>query len=202
MSDAFHALSIAEVLPDVFRWSAFSPAHKVELTSHAVKVGTELTVFDPIPLSEAGFAMLGSKGHISAIVLTNENHERDAARWSELCKAPIWAAEDAVLSLKGVGRFTRSQSSWQGWNLVSLEGGAGGETALRHPTRPLVVVGDAVVNLDGRTLELLPEKYCRNQALLKRSLATLVTKPIETLLMAHGNPLSPEASEKLKPLIA
>ena len=77
------AESIQRILPGVFRWEIFSAEHKVELCSHAVVVSGRLICFDPVPLADEPFDELSRQGVPSAIVLTNENHERDCAHWRE-----------------------------------------------------------------------------------------------------------------------
>jgi hypothetical protein len=50
------------------------------------------------------------------------------------------------------------------------------------------VVGDALVNLPGRGLEILPDKYCTNPTQLRRSLRHLPMADL--VLTAHGAPFT------------
>lgn len=193
------ATELHQVLPGVFRWAAFSPAHKVALASHAVVSEGRLFLFDPIPLADPAPAALLAVAPVAAIVLTNENHERAADRWRRLSGAPVWAASDAGLELPEIRRLP--PGSWEGWRLHDLAGGAGGEIALRSPALDLVVAGDALVNLPGRGLEVLPAKYCRDQAALRVRLRSLASEPFGRLLVAHGEPLLQRASERVKALL-
>jgi len=59
------------------------------------------------------------------------------------------------------------------------------------------VLGDAVVNLKGRGLELLPDKYCTDPKRLRESLRVVVAGGWERMLMAHGEPLGSEAARRL-----
>ena len=190
---------LEEILPGVFQWSGYSPKHKVELTSHAVMLGGKLFCFDPIALAHDAMQRLTERGRPTAIILTSDNHERDALLWSETWQVPIWASREALLLLPGVKRFPLGVHEWNGWRLHQLEGGAGGETAFRAGS--LVVMGDPVVNLPDHTLELLPPKYCRSQGELRRSLAKLVGEPFENLFVAHGASILGGASEKIAALL-
>jgi len=212
------ATTVAEILPGVFRWAAFSPHHKVELAAHAVAVDGALVVFDPIPLVDAAMSRLlcGPEARTfesvapnvqpsppasetlaggpecppprpCRIILTNENHERDAARWRQILKAPVWSAADPSGGLP------------QGWEALPLPGGAPGETACFHAPLSLMVFGDAVVNLPERGLELLPAKYCTDPAELRRSLGRLPR--FERALFAHGQPLLAAASGRIAALL-
>ncbi len=197
MSSLPTASNIAEVLPGVFRWEAYSPAHKVELTSHAIVRDGRLFIFDPIPLADADRKSLLEQGKPAAIILTNANHERAALEWQQSLQVPICASSSAKLELPAVERISPTQTEWQGWRLHHLAGGAGGEIAFRWPERSLVLLGDAVVNLPTRRLELLPYKYCENPAALRTSLRALGAEPFSNLLMAHGVPLTGDASTRL-----
>jgi hypothetical protein len=201
MSQPAVAKSVEEIQPGLFRWNAFSPEHKVELTSHAVLEKGRLFYFDPFPLVEKAFQELARKGAPTAIILTNENHERDTLVWRERLKIPVWAAAEASLEMNEVRRFAPDQTEWETFVLHSLAGGAGGEMAFRVRSRSLVVFGDAVVNLPSRQLELLPEKYCRDAGALRGNLKKLLREPFEQMVMAHGEPIRQGAFEKLGQLV-
>lgn len=192
---------ISEILSGVHRWSAFSPEHKVELTSHSVRDGRSLLVFDPIPLTAEVSDWFPKPCAPDAVVLTNENHERDATAWRERYPLAIWAAPEALLSLSGTRRWDPARSPFLGWEIVPLPGGAGGETVWFHAEKSLVVFGDAVVNLPGRGLEVLPAKYCRDQPMLRASLRNLVQRPFENAVFAHGDPLLGEASSLIAAML-
>lgn len=199
------ASSVETVLPGVLRWSAYSPAHKVELTSHAVAIesGTGL-VFDPIPLIAEIWDWFPPAGPPLGIVLTNDNHERDTAAWRALFPVPVWAPPEFTAAPAGLQKWNTGPdpgSPYQGWNIVPLPGGAPGESAWYCAARSLVVFGDAVVNLEGRTLELLPDKYCTDPARLRQSLRALVEREFDHALFAHGNALIGSASRRIAALL-
>jgi hypothetical protein len=201
MSKGIIAESMQEIVPGLFRWEAFSPEHKVELASHAVVLGGRVFCFDPIGLAEEPFQRLSRLGRPAAIVLTNENHERDCLAWRERWRVPIWAAVDAALTIPDVRRFDVQHVEWEGFYLHPLTGGGCGELAFRLRNQSLVLFGDAVVNLPARGLELLPAKYCRDQTRLRQNLALLLAEPFERMVMAHGNPILGKASQKLVPFL-
>jgi hypothetical protein len=188
------AQTVHRVLPHVRRWSAYSPAHRVELTSHAVQTAQGWWIFDPIPLESPPF----SPGEIAGILLTNDNHERDCAAWATLYGVDCWAAAEAVDLPAWVRRWNRP-GPFLGWQWIPLPGGAPGETAFHDPDRSLLILGDAVVNLPGRLLEILPDKYCRDPRQLRESLRLLPA--VETALVAHGEPLLKDAGRRLQGLL-
>lgn len=201
MSESVTAGAIESVLPGVFRWEAYSPHHKVNLTSHAVVMAERVFIFDPIRLAEEPLKELLTKGRITAIVLTSGNHERDCLWWREQTGAPIWAAAGAGLNLTGARYFDSRQREWEGWQVHSLGGGGAGELAFRWREQSLIVIGDAVVNLPDRTLELLPDKYCSNPNQLRENLKALVCEPFAVMVMAHGEAVMSEASKRVETLL-
>ncbi|HTI72146.1 MAG TPA: hypothetical protein VMF06_19375 [Candidatus Limnocylindria bacterium] len=191
------------IAPGIHRWSAFSPGHKVELSSHSVLHAGVLFVFDPIPISPEILDWFPTPVAPSAIILTNQNHPRAAREWQERFDCPIWGPGGAIVETSQVRRFDVDPWPWNDWEICPLPGGAPGETVVYLSARKLAVFGDAVVNLAGRKLELLPDKYCESPVALRDSLRHfLEARPVEIALFAHGEPILFQAQERLKALIS
>jgi glyoxylase-like metal-dependent hydrolase (beta-lactamase superfamily II) len=196
------AENFEEVAPGVFRWEAFSPEHRVELTSHAVLLENGLFCFDPIPLAASKMIALAARGAPTAIVLTNGNHERACRRWRDLWQVPVWVPEGTGFDDPGYRELPSGRPFWLGqWELHPLGGGARAETAFYCPGLSLMVVGDAIVNLPYRGLELLPAKYCVNRSLLEGNLRKASELSFDRLCMAHGQTMVRGASEAVRKLL-
>jgi len=191
------ASGFEEVLPGVLRWSAFSPHHKVELTSNLVRAGAEWFLFDPIPLDDAARERLLRIAPVSAIVLTNANHERDSAEWRERTGATVFAPRGTLVEIPQAEPLPDGRVPWRGWELLPLDGGALGETAFRLCERPLVVFGDAMFHLPEYGLDVLPAKYCLDNGRLREQLRALCAEAFDTALFAHGTPLPHAASQQI-----
>ena len=190
------------IAPGIYRWSAYSPEHRVELTSHSVYHAGVMLVFDPIPVSPEVLDWFPTPVAPSAIVLTNGNHPRSAREWQERFACPVWGPRGATVDTVAVRPLDRDKWPWSDWQIHPLTGGGPGETAFYLPPRKLAVFGDAVVNLPGRPLELLPDKYCTSARTLRESLAQLIDRAeIETALFAHGNPILQSAGELIQCLL-
>lgn len=196
------ATHAAEFAPGLFSWRAFSPEHKCELTSTAVVADGRLFIFDPIPLAMPALAELLHRARPAAIVLTNANHERDAACWHAQTGASIWASADALLEMPAVRRFDPAARIWQGWGIHPLPGGAPGEIALRRRELSLVVLGDAVFDLPQHGFGVLPGRYCVDRAMLLAALRGLTGDPFERAVLAHGGPLLEGASRRIAGLLS
>ena len=101
----------------------------------------------------------------------------------------------------GAREYGADEAPVEGWTAVPLTGGGPGETAFRVRALDLVVFGDAVVNLAGRGLELLPDKYCADPAALRAALRRLVGVPFSRAVFAHGTALAGGASVRIAALL-
>ena len=194
------AEELVEVLPGVFRWSVYSPVHKVELTSHARLRGDSLLVFDPISLRPNLREYLTGKVRHVRVFLTSENHERDADEW-RVPGGSVSARCSAGFDRARVDPLAEEVREWHGLEVIPLAGGPAGESVIYERGCRLAFVGDAIVNLPARGLELLPAKYCHDQSVLQQSIQQLVEAEIDHLFPAHGKPVGPEASSRLAELL-
>ena len=63
------------------------------------------------------------------------------------------------------------------------------ETGFFHNLTGSLVMGDALVNLAPHGLILLPDKYCTDPLILKKSLGKLLDLPVRRIFFAHGHPI-------------
>ncbi len=191
----------------LFCWQAYDPASKVDLHASAVAVDGQLYFVDPILLAEEALAELTADATPAGIVLTNANHARAAETFRRrfgvpVCVHPaaaatIGLASEAMLDAGGGPAFDGA------FEAIPLPGAALGEIALyRADDGGLMIVGDAIINLPSPGFGVLPEKYCADPKLLRRSLATLLERPFARMLFAHGEPIVAKARTRLATLLA
>lgn len=192
------AAELHRVTPALFYWQAYEPAVKCDLSSVAVATAEGLILIDPIALAEPSEL----PAEPAAILLTNANHERAAMWWRERCGARIFAPAIALDGLDIVPDRILEEGDLApgGFRVVSIEGGAPGETA--YVGNGLVCVGDALIHLDSHGFDLLPPKYCTNPQMLPRSLRKLLSCDFDILTFAHGKPLTHQPRERLADLLA
>jgi len=195
------AFQLVQPLPGVRQWATYSPSHRVELTSHAVGTPAGWWIFDPIPLAPAGVEQLLREQPACGILLTNQNHARAAVAWRHRGDCQIFSPDPAGCPVPDVAPLASANLVATGAETVSLEGGAPAEMAVFFPAISLVVFGDAVVHLPGRSLEILPDRYCTDPARLRRELAKLLARPFDHALFAHGHPLTGDARRRIKALL-
>jgi len=189
-------------LPGVRRWHAYNAAIRVEWACHALQTSDGSWVLvDPIAGPEDLGWNASERPGVSAVVATNGNHERAALEWERETRVRLCAAPGSGLDSPAWHRLPLGPGWQDDWVVEDLTGGGPGEVALRIPGMDLVVFGDAVVNLAGRSLELLPDRYCTDPARLRESIRRLVDAPFGRAVFAHGDPIEDGASRRIGSLL-
>lgn len=187
--------------PALAVWHAYDPKVKAELFSTALAFSGEVTIIDPIALPVESREELELLGRVSAIVITNANHLRDAAAFAHSYSAPIFAPAELKPDLPH--RHALDETICPGdLQVIRIDGTAPGEFALYHPDDGgTLIIGDALINFDPHGFTLLPAKYCTNQKKMIRSLRQLLDFQFQRILFAHGNPVTTRAHERLAALL-
>ena len=199
--------SIREISAGVWIWHAYDESVRTTLFSTAVAAEFGLVIIDPIDLVQDAFHQLSKHTPAAAIVLTNGNHSRAAARFRERFGAPVFAHADAVGELTtfvdGVLRPSRPVAG--SLEVIELPGAGLGEIALLHRRSQDISqlhLGDAVINIDSTGLSPLPAKYCSDADLLGQSLKLLPSAGLNLVTFAHGEPLLNEDAARLAALLS
>lgn len=179
------AEDLEPVAEGLFLWRAYDPSIKTELFSTGLVTPSGTYLIDPIPLAPDSGALLTK---VAGVVLTNENHERSAARFADQFQVPIHPNSHEA--------FPPDLTA------IPIEGAAPGEIAI-HTTVAggAMIIGDALVNFDPYGFTFLPAKYCTDHKLMRRSLAKLLDYPFERMLFAHGTPIQSRAKARLEALL-
>lgn len=188
------------VTPNLCVWSAYSPEVKCDLCSSAYVHQGSLVLIDPVKLGDEAWNDLLKLGEPRAIVLTNGNHLRDTAHFRALAKVPVVAGVEARRELgKEVDVVLFGTEVIHGLAPIGIPGAGAGETAFLGEGG-ILFIGDAVINQGGE-LSLLPEKYCTDAKQSRESLKKLLTLSFETIVFAHGLPITQNAKERLTQVI-
>lgn len=188
-------------------WQAYDETSRVDLTSSALLLGDTWLLVDPIPLAPVAFDRLVDEmgaARCGGVVLTSANHGRSAGWFAERLSAPVHAHPDVA----GEGdlaidvKLTPGKPFFETLEVIPLPGAAQGEIALYWPgLGGLWIIGDALIHLDATGLVFLPERYCSDRALLRRSARALLERPCKTVAFAHGRALTNDAFHRLATLI-
>jgi hypothetical protein len=197
------APEIEPVSPGISIWRCYDRSVKADLFSTALETTSGTYLIDPIPLAPEAVASLAGQVKVAGIIVTNENHERAAAQFSEKFAVPIYlsAASIGATQLPSAApvqdkRFPAALTA------VEIEGGPAGEIAIHSAAGDgTMVVGDALINFEPYGFALLPAKYCSNFKAMCRSLAKLLDYSFDRMLFAHGLPILVHARKRLEQLL-
>lgn len=189
----------AQLRPGLWLWHTYDPTVKTELFSSAIATPSGIFLVDPIPLPDRHLATLTEAGPVTGIIVTNANHQRAAFDYSDRFSVPVLGHPETLAAIKPtrVGDLAEA-----GLDRIDIPGAVTGEIALYQPSNGgTLIVGDALINLEGYGFTFLPAKYCLDQKQMRQSLRKLLPLPVERLLFAHGTPVITQARERLIALI-
>jgi hypothetical protein len=197
------AYEIEPVFPGISIWRCYDGSVKADLFSTALETASGTYLIDPIPLAPEAVGSLAGQAEISGIIVTNENHERAAAQFSEKFAVPIYRSA-ALLGTTQLPSAAPIQNKRLPATLtaVEIEGGPAGEFAIHFACNDgTLVVGDALINFEPYGFTLLPAKYCSDFKVMRRSLSKLLDYSFDRMLFAHGMPILSRARERLEQLL-
>ncbi|MEY2502470.1 MAG: hypothetical protein QOI07_2804 [Verrucomicrobiota bacterium] len=195
---------IEPVVPGLLIWRSYDRSVKADLFSTGLEVGGRTYLIDPIDLAPDAMADLESRRPIAGIMVTNENHERAAARFADKFRVPIHLHSSLAkaTSLPGAEPIRDRDVLDHELTIIAIDGGPAGEIAVHSKANGgTMVVGDALINVEPYGFAILPSKYCSNVKTLRRSLATLLNYSFERMLFAHGTPILSGARQRLEDLL-
>jgi|ERR1051326_5021810 hypothetical protein len=198
------ASEIAPVARGLWIWHYYDSAVKADLFSTAIAADDTTYLIDPIRLASDALAELQVCSPIAGIVVTNENHERAAARFAEELQVPIHLHPTLLgtTNLPGAVSLKTHRSFGHGLIAVPIEGAPAGEVAIyREADGGTLIIGDALINFEPSGFALLPAKYCSDPKAMRRSLPKLLDYGFERMLFAHGTPILSGARQRLEQLL-
>lgn len=178
-----------EIVPGIFAWDWLSPRFGYHFHGFFVPHPTGNLAIDPVEMPDLVCDELSQHG-ISRIVLTNRNHFRDAARLRARtgARVAVHPADAGFVREKGVAVDDALEPGQKlgPFEVLAVPGKSPGEVALCWPERRLLLVGDACVGPKPGVLGLLPDQVIDDRPQLEKSLAELLRRDFDTLLLADG----------------
>lgn len=182
-----------EILPGVHHWITFHEGIGQPVHSYYLSAAEPAVVIDPrVPAEGLGAFAARPPAHA---LLTNRHHYRHSARFKEAFGLTVWCHRDGLHEFKQgeeVRPFLHGDTLPGGIHALPVGELCPEETALYFPPRGTISLGDALIRVDGE-LRFVPDDYMGEdpEAVrrgLKRSLAALLQRDFDHLLLAHGEP--------------
>ena len=149
------------IFEDLYSWSVFSPERQVDFNGHLWVRPDGNILIDPVAMSDADREHLKALGGVKSIVLTNADHEREAAALQEQTGAAVivHAADADALSIRPTRTLQDRETIVPGLHAIHLSHGKSpGEIALYFPEKGAVLFGDLVVGEPMGALTLLADE--------------------------------------------
>ncbi len=178
----------ATIVPGVFTWSVFQPDRGMDFNGCFVESPHGNFVVDPIAPTGDTLQMLIARG-LSAIVITNRDHQRSAADVAAATGAAVIASVDEapLLSLP-VARTVSDGDDLFGWRVLAMHGAkTAGELALYSWRARTVILGDILWGAPAGDLMLMPDDKLSDAERASYSIRKLRALPaIDHVLVGDG----------------
>jgi len=185
-------------------WWRWQPDRGVNFNSWLITGGAGAFVVDPLePDDDAVIARCRAAG-AQAVVITNRDHERAAARFARELGAPIVAAAaDAPQLGVAVDRTVVDGDEIFGWRVLVLDGyKTPGEMVLYSRPLRAAISGDAFWGAPAGALRLMPDEKLADPVRAILSARRVRALDIDHLLVGDGMPVFGGAQGALSALIA
>lgn len=209
---------IIQLVPGVWRWTAYHLEWKSEVSSFAYSDGTELVLIDPLlPADRSGRRRFWKtldtevRGRATPIhvVLTIHWHERHApeiaARYASSPGAALWVPSGAASQLSWPPDHAFVVGDRLPAGIVAFDTLRDDEVVLWLPAANAIVCGDVLLGGKRKPLRVCPQSWLPpevKRAELADSLASLLELPVELILPAHGEPIQADAAAVLERALA
>lgn len=182
-----------QVLPGFHQWSWFSYATGYDFNGTLVVHGAERILIDPPPPAEADLKAIAAQKPLTAIVLTNRDHTREADGLRRWLDTAVWApAADAPLMEIRIDRtYADGDDLPGGLKAVHLANGKSpGETALYAAREGgVMILGDGLIGTPAGQLNLMPPEKYADPVKARDGVRALLRQPFETVLVGDGAPI-------------
>jgi hypothetical protein len=194
------------ILPNISEWSWFSEEKQLNFNGHLLAVGEHRILVDPPPMSSSDLSMVQRGGAPDYIILTNRDHEREAAHFRKILNCQVMAPEldakemtisvdktfkDGELLPGGIWVVQLSHQKSPGESALFLQQGAG-----------VVIVGDGIIGDPPGSLRLLPPEKYADIVQARDGLRRLLKYTFDSLLVADGTSMLTGAKPALEQLLA
>ncbi len=193
-----------EVLPGVFHWTREHPKISVEVSSYGL--ADERVLIDPL-IPEAGLDAIPVEP--KHILLTNRHHYRHSGVLAEHFGCKIWCVEQGLHEFKQgeqVEAFKFGETLPCGIEIVEVGSICADESALYIARNGgILALADGLVRMAG-PLSFVPDEYMGDdpdsvKRELRASLAKLLDREFDHLLLAHGPPWIGGAKQALREFV-
>lgn len=192
-----------EVVAGVWRWFVSNERiGAAESTSHAVRDDRDgVVLIDPVRLVEDALAELG---HVRAVCLTAQCHQRSAWRYRRDLGAPVYAPEASrPMEEEPDERYEAGNELPGGLRAIHTPGPEDAHFSFVLPREGGVLFcSDLLTNYEGRELDFVPVRYHDDPTQTRRTVEAFLELDFSVLCLAHGSPIGDDPKAAIRELLA
>ena len=188
------------IFEDIYSWGVFSSERQIDFSGHLWVRPDGNILIDPVAMSDDDREHLTALGGAKSIVLTNADHEREAATFQEWTGADIIVHEaDAdALNITPTRTVQDREAIVPGLHVIHLSHGKSrGEIALYFPEKQAVLFGDLVVGEPMGALTLLADGKLNDPPKAALELRKILELRFNTILVGDGHSIFKDARQRL-----
>ncbi len=178
------------LLPNIWEWSWFSEEKQLNFNGHLLTVGEHRILVDPPPMTAGDIAFARQGGPVDYILVTNRDHEREAASLREEFRCSVMVPElDAKEMALTPDKTCKDGELLPGgiWVIQLTDQKSPGESALFLDTgKGILIVGDAIIGHPDGALRHLPSEKYADVELARDGLRRLLKYKFESLIVGDG----------------
>ena len=188
-----------EIMKDVWSWHLYNDIKGMDFNGFLVKTGKkEWIAIDPATFTDLNHL---KKFKVSAVLLTNADHSRDAKKFKDFFQCKIMINEkDAPLleDVKADGTF-KNGDVIHGMRVVEVpDNKTPGESAFLWEEHKILFVGDAVVGKPMWKLNLLADDKYNDVQKAREGIKVLYNLDYDTMLLGDGEHPKDKGKEYLR----
>jgi glyoxylase-like metal-dependent hydrolase (beta-lactamase superfamily II) len=195
-----------QLLPGIRQWSWFSEEKKLDFNGLFLTVGDHRILVDPPPMTAGDMAQARRGGQVDYILITNRDHEREAAAMQKEFHCQVWvpAADAPQMAVKPDKTYKDGELLAGGiWAVQLNDQKAPGESALFiQQGKGILIVGDALIGRPPGSVAMLPAEKYADAAKAKEGLKRLLKYNFDTLLVGDGASILTGAKSAVEKFLA
>jgi glyoxylase-like metal-dependent hydrolase (beta-lactamase superfamily II) len=207
-----HLFNMREILPGILTWGSTYADRPWDLNGYAIALTGGTVLVDPPALEEADWQKLPKP--ITAVVLTNRDHVRDAPLFRARFGARIVASKDEISQFTSLSIDVTVQDGdliGGALRVIHLPGKSPGEIglylepayhAVSKEKGGILILGDAIIGNPPGALGLIPEEKLGDPKMLRGSLPKILEHNFEVLLLCDGQSVLNNAKQKVSEFLS
>ncbi len=178
------------LLPDIWQWSWFSQEKQLDFNGLFLIVGEHRVLVDPPPMTAEAKLQIRKSGRVDYLLLTNRDHEREAAACQAEfgCQIMVPEADAPQMAVKAGKTYKDGELLPGGiWVIHLKDQKSPGESALfLQRGKGILIVGDALVGKPPGALTMLPAEKYADAAKAREGLKRLLKYHFDAILVGDG----------------